>query len=198
MLKGTSFSAAAVLPVRVSVKVMLPPFSATEVGDTETEINAGQVTPNAGAPMTFTVAPPLAAASAAELACSIFNVPAVSSTSIVLPAALRLFPVMLAQSVAGPPAVSGLAVLWIAPQRRLIIGQRGRAAQHDRTIARVEGTHRDGEALRRADVHVADRVAASAGGQQRGEGIGSSLLKGILAEGAQSGKPVTIHVEPFN
>jgi ribosomal protein S18 acetylase RimI-like enzyme len=34
--------------------------------------------------------------------------------------------------------------------------------------------------------------------EHRGAGIGSSLLKDILAEGAQTGKPVTIHVEQFN
>jgi GNAT superfamily N-acetyltransferase len=32
----------------------------------------------------------------------------------------------------------------------------------------------------------------------RNRGIGSLLLRGLLAEGAQAGKPVTIHVEQFN
>jgi ribosomal protein S18 acetylase RimI-like enzyme len=32
----------------------------------------------------------------------------------------------------------------------------------------------------------------------RGKGIGSSLLQQILSEGAEHGKPVTIHVEVFN
>ncbi len=34
--------------------------------------------------------------------------------------------------------------------------------------------------------------------QFRRSGIGSSLLQNILAEGARSGKTVTIHVEQFN
>jgi len=34
--------------------------------------------------------------------------------------------------------------------------------------------------------------------EHRGAGIGSALLKGILAEGARAHKPVTIHVEQFN
>jgi ribosomal protein S18 acetylase RimI-like enzyme len=32
----------------------------------------------------------------------------------------------------------------------------------------------------------------------RGTGIGSKLLRGVLARGIASGKPVTIHVEGFN
>jgi len=32
----------------------------------------------------------------------------------------------------------------------------------------------------------------------RGSGIGSKLLRGVLARGIASGKPVTIHVEAFN
>ncbi len=34
--------------------------------------------------------------------------------------------------------------------------------------------------------------------EYRGHGIGSQLLKGILEEGAESNRPVTIHVEQFN
>lgn len=33
---------------------------------------------------------------------------------------------------------------------------------------------------------------------QRGKGVGSAILLGLLAEGDQSGIPVTIHVERFN
>ena len=32
----------------------------------------------------------------------------------------------------------------------------------------------------------------------RGSGIGSALVRGVLARGAAAGKPVTIHVESFN
>jgi ribosomal protein S18 acetylase RimI-like enzyme len=32
----------------------------------------------------------------------------------------------------------------------------------------------------------------------RGRGIGGALLRGLQAEGAQTGKPVSIHVEQFN
>jgi len=34
--------------------------------------------------------------------------------------------------------------------------------------------------------------------QYRGQGIGTQLLKGILEDGAESNRPVTIHVEQFN
>lgn len=34
--------------------------------------------------------------------------------------------------------------------------------------------------------------------EHRGGGVGSAILRGILAEGRAAGKPVTIHVERFN
>lgn len=34
--------------------------------------------------------------------------------------------------------------------------------------------------------------------EYRGSGIGGSILENLLAEAAQSGKSVTLHVEPFN
>jgi len=34
--------------------------------------------------------------------------------------------------------------------------------------------------------------------QYRGQGIGTQLLKGILEEGAENDRPVTIHVKQFN
>lgn len=47
----------------------------------------------------------------------------------------------------------------------------------------------------REEIRLVD-IALVAG--ERGSGIGTRLVEGVLARGAASGKPVTIHVEGFN
>ena len=60
---------------------------------------------------------------------------------------------------------------------------------HDRPIGRLYVDRRADE-IRLIDIALLP--------EQRNAGIGARLIQGLLAEAAQSGKPVRIHVEKFN
>ena len=100
-----------------------PPLAASSgagpgTGGVVGSVGAGWL--KSGVPVTFTVAPPLAAAIAAALAWVTFMSPAVSFRSMTLPAASRSFPVMLTSIIGGPPAATGLPLprQWRYPASR--------------------------------------------------------------------------------
>ena len=68
-------------------------------------------------------------------------------------------------------------------------------AAHDVIYADGEPAGRLYLARRTAAFHILDITIAPA---QRNQGIGSEMLRRILAEAGEAGKPVTIYVESFN
>ncbi|MBC8001052.1 MAG: GNAT family N-acetyltransferase [Opitutaceae bacterium] len=132
--------------------------------------------------------------------------PSINAASVALQAVEPGHEAFLFEVYASTRTEELAATGWIEPQRESFLRMQFQA-QHkhyrenypgaDLQIIRVDGApagrlyvHRRAGEIRIMDIALLPAF--------RGQGIGTGLMKGILAEGAHLEKPVTIHVEGFN